>query len=278
MGKDSGKNRFKKEKKLEEILTEIEWSQKLFEILEKEAKVSNWIEAERENGNLGIYFPELLECFGVAQNQYHKYDVYYHLLYSCDAAFETKKEIRIAALFHDIGKPLKKSQKGGTAVFYNHEIAGTDIAYRVLARWGCEKKLIRKITLLIRYHMFHYLDEWKDSAVRRLLKKVGRQNLEDLFLLRVADREGNGTRKGEPMKLKDFRGRIQKLIDEEKRFKIKDLAIGGADVMGFGVPQSPLIGEVLKWLFQRVTEGILENNFEILKNEAKKYLENKNKI
>lgn len=250
---------------------EKQWVTQFLHILEKEAKPSDWIEQERLNGRLSQFFPELLSCFGVIQNQYHKYDVYYHLLYTCDAA-PPNLIIRLAALFHDIGKPQTRKQQENTTVFYNHELVSTEIAYRVLKRWEIERKMIRKITLLVRYHMFHYLDHWSDSAVRRLLRKVGEENLEDLFLLRIADRNGNGLRSGEPLKVKDFRERIAALIAEEKKFKIKDLALSGKDLLSLGIPEGKKIGEILKHLFCLVESKKIENNKEILLEEAKKFL------
>lgn len=247
------------------------WVQDLLEVLAHWEKPSDWLEKERLNGNLKEFFPELLDCFGVSQNQYHKYDVYYHLLYSCDAA-EKKDTIRLAALMHDIGKPKCKKEVKGEKVFYNHEIVSTEIAFHVLKRWEMPRPLVKKTTLLIRYHMFHYQNEWTDSAVRRVMSKVGRENIEDLFLLRVADREGNGFRKGEPLKLKDFKARIEKIVQTEKEFKIKDLEISGKDLIEMGIQEGPFIGEVLKHLFVLVKGERLANSFEDLKKEANEFI------
>ena len=247
------------------------WVEEFLKIIKEHEKPSEWIEKERKNGNLKIFFPELADCFNIQQNQYHKYDVYYHLLYSCDAA-EKNELIRIAALFHDIGKPKCKKENKGENVFYNHEIIGTEIAFQVLKRWEFPRNLVKNITLLIRYHMFHYQNEWTDSAVRRVMFKVGRENIENLFLLRVADREGNGFRKGEPLKLKDFKKRIQKIIDFENKFKINDLNITGNDLIKIGIPQGPFLGTILKHLFQKVITEEIENKYELLIKEAEEYI------
>jgi poly(A) polymerase/tRNA nucleotidyltransferase (CCA-adding enzyme) len=247
-----------------------EWVSQLLDILKTHDQPSLWLEEQRANGNLKKYFPELEACYGVKQNQYHKYDVYHHLIYSCDAAVK-RLDIRLAALMHDIGKPVcKKKIQDGDWVFYNHEIVSTDIAYQTLKRWDVEWPLVRKVTLLIRYHMFHYQDEWSDSAVRRLIRKVGEDNLEDLFLLRVADREGNGYRSGEPAKITDLRGHIKKILDEEKRFKVTDLKISGKDLMALGMKPGPQMGELLKTLFEKVDAGEIPNEREVLLKEAEK--------
>ncbi len=236
----------------------------------QEEKPSLWIEEERKLGQLGLYFPELVACFSVQQNRFHRYDVYYHLIYSCDAAPKNSLTLRLSALFHDIGKALTQKKVGEEYAFYNHEIKSTEIAYEVLNRWEVPLSLIKKVTLLVRYHMFHYQDFWTDSAVRRLIRKVGIQNIEDLFLLRVADREGNGFRQGEPLKLKDFRQRIQDILKEEKKFKITDLKINGQDLIALGIKPSPKMGEILKILHQEVEKKALENFKETLKEEVKK--------
>lgn len=250
-------------------MDEKDWVQELFTILKKSDKPSDWLKAEKEKGYINQFLPELSACEGIEQNKYHKYDVYHHLIYSCDAA-EKRLEIRLAALLHDIGKPFCKKGDGEGSSFYNHEIIGTDIAYKILKRWHAPGWLVRKVTLLVRHHMFHYRDNWTDSAVRRIMRKVGRENMEDLFLVRVADREGNGFRKGEPLKLKDFRERIARIVEEEKRFKVKDLKIAGQDLLDLGMKPGPAMGKLLKELCVDVVAGNLENEREPLLEEVKK--------
>lgn len=249
-----------------------QWIQELIEVLKTWDTLSQWIEKEREKGRLKKHLPELEACIGVEQNRFHRYDVYHHLLYSCDAAVK-KLDIRLAALFHDIGKPLCRFKSGEDWAFYNHEIASTKIAYHVFQRWGLDQNLIKKVTLLIRYHMFHYRDEWSDSAVRRIIRKVGMENLEDLFLLRVADREGNGFRQGEPSKLQDFRHHIRRVQEEAARFKITDLKIGGEDLKELGMTPGPAMGKILKSLAEKVSTGKIENEKYFLREEARNLME-----
>jgi len=248
------------------------WVNEFLEQIKTSEKPSIWLEQQRENGNLKEFFPELLLCYQVEQNQYHKYDVYYHLLYSCDSAAK-REAVKLAALFHDIGKARTKKNVNGEWVFYNHEIISTEIAFQVFKRWGLPRFLVKKTTLLIRNHMFHYQENWTDSAVRRVMRKVGRENMEDLFLLRVADREGNGFRRGEPLKVKDFKARIEKILVEEKRFKILDLEIKGNDIIEMGLKEGPVVGKVLKQLFQMVKDNKLDNQIDELKREAEKIIQ-----
>jgi poly(A) polymerase/tRNA nucleotidyltransferase (CCA-adding enzyme) len=257
---------------MEEKLDNNQWVQELLAQLQQNDKPSDWIEQQRLNGNLALYFPELASCYGVSQNKYHLYDIYYHLLYTTDHT-EKRLDLRLAGLFHDIGKLRTKKENGPATVFYNHEIISTEIAFRILKNWKLKRPLIQKVCLLVRNHMFHYLEQWKDSAVRRLLKKIGPDNLQDLFMLRVADREGNGTRKGEPLILNDFRTRIQAIIAEENRFKIKDLEIGGDELIALGQTPGPKMGILLQHLFELVMDKTLPNEKDALQTAALNYIQ-----
>ena len=252
-----------------------EWVSILLNVLINQDSPSFWIEQERENGNLGFFFPELYECFGVKQNSFHKYDLYYHLLYSCDHAVK-KLNVRLAALMHDIGKVETKSfmENDNDYVFYKHELVGAKKAYKIMKKWDLDDNLIKNVVRLIRFHMFHYKEYWTDSAVRRFINKVGIDNIEDLFYLRVSDREGNGFRRGEPQKLKLFRNRIFSVIEEEKKFKIKDLDISGNDIMSLGISEGPMVGEVLKYLYEKVINGDVQNNKDKLIILAESFISN----
>ena len=184
-------------------------------------KPSIAIEYMRETGLLNYIIPELLAGYEVIQNKFHKYDVYYHNLYSCDAAPKDNYIVRFAALFHDISKPqTKREQDDNENSFYNHEIIGAKIAKTILRRLKFGNDDINKIVHLIKYHMFYYTDEWSDGAVRRFLKNVGIENLSDLFKLRDADRVGNGTKTGIPKTFLDFQDRIKRILEIDNALKL----------------------------------------------------------
>ncbi|PKL15080.1 MAG: hypothetical protein CVV50_01270 [Spirochaetae bacterium HGW-Spirochaetae-6] len=252
-----------------------EWAVAFLENVPTLPTPSLWLEQERIAGRLFSFLPELGKCYGVEQNQYHKYDVYYHLLHSCDAA-PARLELRLAALFHDIGKPREKKIIQGKTVFYNHELTSTSLAYEILTRLGLPESPKKKITLLIRHHMFHYRENWSDSAIRRILKKVGSENLEDLFLLRIADRVGNGTRQGESEKVKELKKHIQRVIQAENSFKIKDLDIDGRDILALGVAPGPEIGKVLRYLFEQAQGENISNERAPLHECARNFIEKEN--
>jgi tRNA nucleotidyltransferase (CCA-adding enzyme) len=213
------------------------------------------IELMRETGLLEVYIPELLEGYAVTQNEFHAYDVYTHSLYTCDAAPAEKPLVRLAALLHDIGKPRTRVVRDGRVTFYNHQAVSRRIARDILNRLRFSKKQRDHVMHLVYYHMFGYTPAWTDAAVRRLIRKVGRENIADLFDLRIADWFGNGTNYGFPGYLRALERRVNEAIAREEAFTEKDLAIDGRDVMSaLGITPGPKVGEALGYLLERVLE------------------------
>src|SRR4030042_3700003 len=101
----------------------------------------------REGGILELFLPELTNCHGVPQNRFHLHDIYYHSLYSCDAARRDNLVIRLSSLLHDIGKlTTRREGEDGDATFYNHEVVGANIAKRILKRLKFSNEIIARVT------------------------------------------------------------------------------------------------------------------------------------
>jgi len=236
----------------------------LFKIMESE-RPSVALEAMRETGLLAIILPELMEGYGVTQNEFHLHDIYYHNLYSCDAASREFPLVRFAALLHDIGKKraLDTAQKrfgDDETVFHNHENIGARMANNTLRRLKFSNSDREHIVHLIRHHMFHYTDEWTDGAVRRLMRNAGVENLPDLFELRRADRIGNGRKRGPSRSLQKLQQRIHYILEAENAITVRDLAINGNDVMEvFGIPPGRVIGDVLAFLLEHILDHPADN-------------------
>ncbi|HNZ26457.1 MAG TPA: CCA tRNA nucleotidyltransferase [Spirochaetota bacterium] len=243
-------------------------------------KPSIGLEYLRETGLMRHILPEFLEGYGVVQNKFHKYDVYYHNLYSCDAAPKDNYLVRIAALFHDIAKPKTKREKSeeieNENSFYNHEIIGERITNQILKRLKFPREDIKKIRNLIRNHMFYYTDEWTDGAVRRFIKKVGLENLPELFQLRESDRIGNGSKTGVPKAFLDFQERIKDILEIDGALKVTDLDISGNDLIReLNLKPSPMIGEILNYLLEIVLDDPELNTNPTLIDKAKEYYNKK---
>jgi poly(A) polymerase/tRNA nucleotidyltransferase (CCA-adding enzyme) len=246
----------------------------LLKIINSE-KAAEGIELMRELNLLKYIIPELEEGVGVSQNKHHIYTCYEHCLksleYAAKKGFNTY--VRLAALFHDIGKPRTKKGEGPNATFYNHEVVGARMTEKILRRLKFSSKDIEKIVKLVRYHLFYYNPgEVKESSIRRLLRSVGRENVEELLQVRMADRIGSGVKKAEPYKLRHLRYMIEKVSQDPVSPKM--LKIDGNEVMKIlKINPGPKVGWILKILLEKVIENPKLNEKEILIEEVKK-LEN----
>ena len=279
----AGKLNFKIEKKTLEAVKELSENIKKISVerIREELikimlcpKPSIGLEYMRITNLMAHILPELNDCYGIMQNRFHKYDVYYHNLYTCDAATKDDYRIRFAALLHDIAKPQTKRGKDveEESSFYNHEIIGAKITGKILKRLKFSNHDIKYITHLVKYHMFYYTDEWTDGAVRRFIRNVGVENLENLFSLRDADRIGNGMKQGIPEVYLNFKERIKKILEIDNAFKIKDLNINGNIIMDeLFLNPGPIIGEILNYLLENVLDNQSYNQKEILIEKAKEY-------
>ncbi len=251
--------------------------------LMKAKKPSIGIEYMRKTGLLEIFIPELLEGYMHNQNEFHKFDVYYHNLYTCDAVNPGKPLVRLAALLHDIGKPRAQNYataNGNGNVFYNHEVIGEKMAEKILKRLKFSNIDLKKIKKLVKLHMFYYTEEWSDGAVRRFLRKLRDDsiNLGELFDLRKADRIGSGLRSGDAEILDKFKKRIEDITREDNALKVTDLDINGYDIMQrFGIGPSKIIGDMLEHMLQRVLDNPDLNQKEKLFSIGEEFLKaNKN--
>jgi poly(A) polymerase/tRNA nucleotidyltransferase (CCA-adding enzyme) len=235
-------------------------------------KAADGVELLRELELLKYIVPELLENYGVAQNKHHIYDAYQHLIKSLEYAAKKKFNmyVRIAALFHDIAKSRIKVGEDEEATFYNHEIVGAKMCFQILNRLKFSKKEIEKITKLVRYHMFYYdVDEVGESSVRRLIKNVGTENMEELLQLRLADRIGSGVPKAEPYKLRHFKYLVDKVSQDP--ISAKMLKINGNDLMKtLDIKPGPRIGQILDILLGCVLDDPKKNDKEFLEKEVVK--------
>lgn len=245
----------------------------------------NGFEIMRETGILEYILPELLYCYGALQNKYHKYDVYYHTLYTIANTeyFETDDmtlTLRLAALFHDIAKPIvqKKVFNKDEPVFYNHDIVGASVTKKIMRRFKYSNSQIALVSLLVKQHMFYYQDEWTDGAVRRFIKSIGVENIRMLLKLREADRLGSGKRKDkESSAIPKLLERVDKIIEAENAITVKDLYIDGHDIIKkFNLVSGPIIGEILNYLLELILDNPHLNDYNILLKEAQNYIENKN--
>lgn len=223
-----------------------------------------------ESNLLQYIMPELERGVGVSQNKHHIYTIFQHSLLSLKYAAEYNYNlaVRLAALFHDIAKPQTKRGKGLDATFYNHDVVGARTAIGALSRLKFPKKIIEKVGTLIRYHMFYYDPEIvTESSVRRLLKKVGPENIQELLQLRIADRKGSGVPKARPYRLRHFEYVLSKV--SRHPISVEMLKIDGHDIMKLvNIKPGPKVGLMLNALLSEVLDDPKKNKKTILKKRV----------
>jgi len=276
----------------------FEIEKKTLEAIKKNAKNLKFISAERikdefekiimsdqpaegvkllhETGLLKQFIPEFEKAVGMEQG-FHHYDgpyrmVFDHLLASLEKCPSKKLEVRLASLLHDIGKPKTRGGSGKESTFYNHQHAGARMTREILTRLRFSRETIEKTVLLVQNHMFYYnVDEVGESGVRRVVRKVGLENINDLINVRIADRLGSGVAKAVPYKLRHFKYMVEKVSKDP--ISVKQLKINGNDLIkDLKIQPGPKIGAILDVLLAKVIEKTELNTKKDLLHIAKELL------
>ena len=291
---------FKKEIQAKAASISIERFRDEFEKIMASPKPSVGLKLLEESGLLDIFIPEFKICRGCIQSDYrafHKFDVLDHLFYACDGAPADKLNVRLAALFHDIGKPAAKKNLHETVLdgekndgskkeietitFYNHEAFGEKITQKLMTRLKFSNDMISNVCHLVKEHMFHYESNWSEAAVRRFIIRVKPECMEDLYDLRLADMYGMYNEKvdvrySESVKLLlELKARVEKELSKKTALSLKSLAVNGRDLMQLGIPAGKELGRILNELLECVIEDPAMNNKEMLIETAKKIFYNK---
>lgn len=222
-------------------------------------KASQGIKLLYESGLLIYILPELVDCVDFHQNNpNHDKDVFNHILSVLDNTV-SKLELRLAALFHDIGKPntftLDDNKVGH---FYEHHKESAKICREVMTRLKYSNKEIEYVSELVYYHMTRY-EKLRTPSVKKFINKIGVDKLDDLFKLFVADRMASKS----PYELDDIyklKFECEKVLSEKQPLSVKDLDINGYDLIDIGISQGRQIGVVLKSLLELILDNPELNN------------------
>lgn len=221
-------------------------------------------------GLLNHIMPELIATKGVEQRGHHEYDVWHHLFKAVQLCPSKDPVVRLATLLHDIAKPQTQAplaDKPGEYSFHNHEVVGARVARDIARRLRLPKDDIQRIFTLVRWHMFYYQPTMTDAAIRRFMRRVGPENMEDIMALREADRLGSGSKRTS-WRLEEMKQRIQDQLHQP--MKVSDLVINGNDVMEtLNIPAGPRIGMILNELFEEVLDEPEKNTRDYLLNRLK---------
>lgn len=205
----------------------------------------------KNSGLLQEILPELDSCFGVPQQspkRHHIYDVGTHLVKSLKECPSKDPILRLATVLHDIGKVVTfKKTEEGVITFYNHELVGASLVYKIADRLHFSRNDRDRLVRLVRYHQFTVDERQTDSAIRRFIRNVGKENLSDILALRIGDRLGGGARETS-WRLELFKKRLAEV--QKQPFSLTDLKVDGYDVMNvLKISPGPVVGKVLNALF-----------------------------
>jgi len=213
--------------------------------------LSDW----QETGAMARLLPEVAVGFGVEQNRFHADDVGIHTLMVVDNVHQRRPFLRVVALFHDVGKPPTRVShpETGDWTFPQHERIGAELTRQAMSRLRFSNREIERAVHLVRVHMDLFPPEASDAAVRRWIRRVGEENVWDLYRLHLADWRGNRNRGSERPLVERFR-RVRAVLAAEHALTVGDLAIDGDDLVALGLEPGPLFGAVLEATLERVVE------------------------
>ncbi len=229
-----------------------------------------------DEGILAITAPELADMKGCVQNRHHRYDVWEHTLRTVDGITHKSLRLRLAALLHDVGKPVVRdiSPKTGDYIFHDHEIQGSRIAEAIMRRLKFPNNLRDPVVALVRHHIVVYGASWTDAAVRRWINRVTQDLLWEILEFARADVAAKGHEfQSQIRALDELEQRVRLVLASHQAFTIGDLAISGKElIQELGLRPGPTIGVLLRSLLEEVLEAPEHNERERLLDRARELL------
>lgn len=227
-------------------------------------------------GILKFIAADLTRGIGVEQNQAHSYDVFEHLMRTMQHAADKRWDfdIRLAGLLHDVSKPETRcwSEEKKEWTFHGHEVVGARVSKKVLEDLHFSRETIDKVVKLVRWHMFFSDPEQITlSAVRRMIKNVGEENIWDLLNLRICDRIGTGRPKEQPFRFRKYKAMVEQALRDP--ISVGMLKTGGEHIMSkFHVEPGPRIGWTLNALLEEILDDSAKNTEEYLDTRTEELL------
>lgn len=231
-------------------------------------KPMNALMLAQQLGILKYIVEDLIRGIGVEQNQAHSYDVFEHNLRAMQHGAEKDYnfDIRLSALFHDVSKPETRrwSEEKKDWTFHGHDVVGSRVTKKALEDLRFPRETIEKVVKLVRWHMFFSDPEQITlSAVRRMVKNVGEENIWDLLNLRICDRIGTGRPKEQPFRFRKYKAMVDQALRDP--ISVGMLKTDGNRLMKmFHVNPGPRIGWTLNALLEEVLDDSAKNTEEYL--------------
>ncbi len=220
-----------------------------------------------ETGILKVVLPELQLAMETPQEHpHHCYNVGEHIIHTMQQV-EATKELRLAAMLHDIGKPqcLTVDEKGLTH-FYGHARASAELAREVLRRLKYDNHTIDTVCRLVLYHDYGNGVQPDQRKVRHAMNKIGEDLFPMLFALKKADilAQSGYLRKEKLEGLEEWKRIYDEILETGQCVSLKTLAITGRDLIAMGMKPGKRLGEVLEEALKLVLDHPEYNRKEIL--------------
>ena len=222
----------------------------------------------------GAVIPELSAMKGFQQNNpYHRYDVLEHCIRAMEEIRTTPENrvyMKLAALFHDVGKPGTYSEdENGIGHFYGHPGEGAKIMERILRRLKSDRFTMERITTLVRYHDLVFQEDPK--LLKRWMNRYSPEILQEILEIKRADNIATGNVSDELLeKFARIELMIREILAGKDCFTIRDLAVNGRDLIACGLQRGPSMGRILQYLLDEVIDGNLPNEKNALLEAARK--------
>jgi len=248
------------------------------------AKFRHGMELLLESNLLAQFLPEMLPMVGCTQGDWHAHDVWTHTLTALESLPDNARlEIRLALLWHDIGKPPTRSivrpasdptaseltsdsamadaEAGGNIRFYGHPAVGAELVRTIMNRLKFSNEEIRDVTVLVAKHMRlgEYRHAWSDVPVKRLIRDCG-PYLDDLFVLTLCDRSAVDIPPDQAADLVELRARIDALNALSDIAHLQSPLDGNAIMETLGIQPGPALKAAKDFLLNEIIEGRLSEH------------------
>lgn len=230
-----------------------------------------------ELGITKVILPEFDICMETEQNNpHHCYSVGEHILLTLPLV-SPDKVLRLAMLFHDIGKPLvKTTDEKGIDHFKKHPAESAELTEKIMRRLKFDNDTIHKVSRLVKYHdcMISLDTDMKITAVRRMISRIGEDAFPAIFKVNEADilAQSNYKREEKFAKLEKVKKLYQKIKEKQECLSLKDLAVTGKDLIQQGMKPGRELGAVLQNMLEDVLENPSHNDREYLLRNLKEFL------